>query len=151
MREPAVDPAPAARGDEDDPAVGKGAGIQVVVGAGGELAQPRAVGLDFIEVKLLGAALAPGKYDPAFVLAAPGAATARANSITPAIQPQTHPLKILMTRPFGKMMPTSLLDQKTSPYGKMFAVVAWAIPIPTIISSKHFHLPCNDGFLTRRQ
>ena len=63
LRQPAVDPALAAGGDEDDVAVGQVGGLDVVVGAVGELAQAGAVGIDLVEVVLLRAAFAIAEED----------------------------------------------------------------------------------------
>ena len=63
LREPAVDPALAAGGDEDDVAVGQVGGLDVVVGAVGELAQAGAIGVDLVEVVLLRAAFAIAEED----------------------------------------------------------------------------------------
>ena len=68
LREPAVHPALAARGDEDDVAVGQVGGLDVVVRAVRELAQAGAIGVDLAEVILLGAALAIAEEDLAAVV-----------------------------------------------------------------------------------
>ena len=65
---PAVDPAVAAGGDEDDVAVGQVGGLEVVVRAVGELAQARAVDVDLVEVVVAGACLAVGEEDPLAVV-----------------------------------------------------------------------------------
>src|ERR1035437_3121152 len=68
LREPAVDPALAAGGDEDDVAVGQVGGLDIVVRAVGELAQAGAIGVDLAEVILLRAALAIAEEDLAAVV-----------------------------------------------------------------------------------
>ena len=50
LRQPAIDPALAAAGNEDDPAVGQIAGLDVVVGPVGQLPQIAAVEIDFVEM-----------------------------------------------------------------------------------------------------
>ncbi len=69
LRKPAVDPALAARRDENDVAVGKVGGLDIIVGAIGKLPQAAAVGIDFVKVVLLRATFAIAEEDlPAFVV-----------------------------------------------------------------------------------
>ena len=81
LGEPAVDPALAARGDEDDVAVRQIGGLDIVVGAVGELAQAGAIGIDLVEVILLRAALAIAEEDLLAVVMDLGVADAAARVI----------------------------------------------------------------------
>ena len=68
LGQPAVDPAPAAGGNENDAAVGQEAGLDVVVDAGGQLPQSAAVGSDLVEVVRVLAASTIGEDDPPAVV-----------------------------------------------------------------------------------
>ena len=78
LGEPAIDPALGAGRDEDDIAIGQVGGLDVVVGAVGELAQAGAVDVDFVKQVVLGPAFAVAEEDLLSVVVDLGIANAAA-------------------------------------------------------------------------